>query len=241
MSGLFYKDLICARVFRYILAVLISLLIPVIVSPLFQEKDLAGEAAVLWLVSCIPMLYGMTVMYVRSVMETDQSACVEAYMRSLPVSRNTYVAAKYILVIGIFLALMLIVILAFLLELPFCTGIGLTGIGQLVGYVPAVTGLFLALVAVELPFYIRFGAMAGERIRVTVLVVMLFAVLIWLMFGDLTVVQRFRPEALGEWLEAGKGRVNWCRVGIPAASLVLYGLSGLLSVRLYPQKELYSA
>ncbi|MBR1866899.1 MAG: ABC-2 transporter permease [Lachnospiraceae bacterium] len=238
MRGLFYKDLICARVLQYTLAILGTLLIPVIVLPLILEKDLAGEIVFLYLAAYIPTLYGNTVMYVRSVMETDRSTRVEAYMRSLPVGHKTYVAAKYILALGIFLALMIIFMLTFLLETPFFTGIGLTGIGQLVGYFPAVTGLFLTLEAVELPFYVRFGAVAGERIRITVLVMALFAVLIWLMFGDLTVFKQFRLEALGEWLETGTGWSNWCRIGIPAASLMLYGLSGMLSVRLYPKKEM---
>lgn len=238
MRGLFYKDLVCAGVIRYLLVVLAVLLLPVIVLPFLLERETVGVVIFMYLGTCILTLYANTVLYIQSIVETDNSVCVEVYMRSLPVSRSQYVAAKYILAFGIYLVLMAVSMLAFLLGMPLFRESGLPGIGKVTGCLPSVTGAFLVLVAVQLPFYIRFGAAAGERIRVTVLVVLFFAGLVWLMFGDLTILHRLHPDALGDWLEAGADRSEWYMVVIPIVSLVVYGLSGLLSVWLYPHKEM---
>lgn len=239
MIGFMYKDFVCAKTVWYL--IMAAAVFPVIlIAQLLPGQELLEVIVILLLSAYIIILYLILISVVsKAIFRTDEGKNAEAYMRGLPIGKARYIMAKYVLLGLLLLFTMLIAMLAFLLAQKL-TGIPLLDAvnRKLLPYLPAVTGLFLMIPAVEFPFYARFGVRAGENIRILLIVFVFFAFLVYIMFGDLTVFDRLTIENLLDFLAVHSDFADKCKWGIPPAALFVYVLSGAVSVKLYEKKKL---
>lgn len=176
------------------------------------------------------------------------------YYLSLPLSKQDYVAEKYIFLIlamwfvsAVFTFEMLMVRLASteivpeeILEASGNTA-GISAASLINILIPTIfyfmISFTLFICAVELPFYFRFGADKGKVIKSTLIVLLAFAVFVYAMFGDLTVFDHWNIFHLMEYLEAHPD-ISFAISVLPFVFCgLLYWGSYRLSVRLFMKKE----
>lgn len=239
MIGFLYKDIICSRIGWYLGSILLGFLLIVIAAP-FIPEDLRGMVILLYLLVYFFVIHFLAIStMVRQILETDKGKSIEAYMLSLPVGKKGYIAAKYLLVFGMFVILMSGTMLSLVLAKGVSDETGLQKMAEnIVPLLPAVTGILLTAAAIEMPFCLRFGVAAGQNIRTAILVILFFAGLVYLMFGNLEIFDWFNAETVWRYFEKHPKLLEQCKAGIPIGAVVFYILSGILSQLLYSQKQL---
>lgn len=239
MKGLFYKDMICSRVPQLFLALVVGMLLPSIALFFIAES----VEFIVFFYSC---MYALTVyflvlgFFVENIASTDSGVRIEAYMQSLPVGKKRSMAVKFLVVFSLFAVLMLLFMLCFWIEgYLFQNEPGVVEAGkEIISWLPAITSICLIIAAVEMPFYFRFGVRAGNNVRIALIVILFYAGLVYVLFGDLTVFDKFTSENIFAFLNGHPkflDRLKWI-TGI--VMLAVYTLSWMLSGWLYTKKEM---
>lgn len=240
MKGLFYKDMICSRVPQLFLSFVLGLVLPV--GAIFFIIPESREFMVFFY-CCVYalMVYSLVLgFFVENIAATDSGVRIEAYMQSLPVGKKKSMAVKYLAVFGTFAMLMLLFMLLYFIEgYLFKNEPGVVEAGkEIISWLPAITSICLIIAAIEMPFYFRFGVQAGNNVRIALLVILFYAWLVYMLFGDLTVFDKFTAENIFAFLNGHPkflDRFKWMS-GI--VMLVIYTLSWMLSGWLYSKKEM---
>lgn len=243
MKGLFYKDMICSRIPQLLLGIAAGICVPVILILIAFEAQEDREL-LLFLLFCMETLtiYLLILgIVVTAVAGTDFSPRIEAYMRGLPVSRGRYIATKYLLIFSIFFTLLVLSSFLFFMGNHFIWKEILEDPAtQIISWLPAVTSLFLIIAAIELPFYFYFGIQTGSSIRIILLMIAVFAILIFILFGNVNgLMNKFNnPDAILKLLAKDSALSRQIKWGAGIAMIIIYVLSGLLSYRLYSRKQI---
>ena len=240
MKGLFYKDMICSRMPQLFLRLLLALVLPagVLYFIIPESKEF-----IVFFYSC---MYALTVyfmalaIFIENIASTDSGVRIEAYMQSLPVGKKKSMAVKYLVVFGLFTVLMLLFMLLYFIEgYLFKNEPGVVEAGkEIISWLPAITSICLIIAAIEMPFYFRFGVRAGNNVRIALLVILFYAWLVYMLFGDLTVFDKFTSENIFAFLNGHPKFLDRFKWMSGVFMLVVYTLSWMLSGWLYSKKEM---
>lgn len=240
MKGLFYKDMICSRVPQLFLRLLLALVLPagVLYFIIPESKEF-----IVFFYSCMYVLtvYFMVLgFFVENIASTDSGVRIEAYMQSLPVGKKKSIAVKYLVVFSVFATLMLLFMLLYFIDgYLFQNEPGVVEAGkEIISWLPAISSVCLIIAAIEMPFYFRFGVQAGNNVRIALLVILFYAWLVYMLFGDLTVFDKFTSENIFAFLNGHPKFLDRLKWMSGAVMLVVYTLSWMLSSRLYSKKEM---
>ncbi|MBD5544197.1 MAG: ABC-2 transporter permease [Lachnospiraceae bacterium] len=238
MSGLLYKDFMAikGRIYLIFLSVGMLLLFLMRIALHIDGIDLI-MFSLYFCLTIILFLFLVNKIEV-AIISADEGRKRKNYCLGLPISKQTYVASKYIfLLIGFFVALSVLMLLGSL------CGIGCKdkaieeNLSQLMQLVPVFACTMLFIPSIELPFFICFGSKKGTYIKNGILIAGFFFIIVYLMFGDLDVFDKISVMNLLSYLEKYLGNFLSLQVLLPYGSLGLYYVSYRISCLLFLRRE----
>lgn len=239
MAGLLYKDFAAVKGRWYVTGALLSMFFMLV----FRLILPAGETAdiILWALSLfiIVILIFLIIDKVEvGVVSADEGSRQKHYFLSLPISQKQYVASKYLFMLSAFFAALSFALLLEMMCLIGCEDEMIRKLGPVLeSMLPALFCIMLIIPAVELPFYIGFGAKRGNQIKIGLLLAVFFLVIVFLMFGDLTIFDRIDLVHILSYLYEHDNVVLCFNVFIPYGSLLLYYLSYRVSCWLFTKRR----
>lgn len=234
MTGLLYKDFAAVKGKWYVWGIFLTMLLMLACRLIFpaEEIDIA-----LWALSMLVIAILVFLIIGKlevGVVSADEESKQKHYFLSLPVSQKQYVASKYIFMLLAFFSAQSI---AMLLEMMCLIGCENEMVQKLAPVLQSMLPVFfctmLVIPAVELPFFIGFGAKKGNQIKIGLLLAVFFLVIVFLMFGDLTIFDRIDLVHILGYLYEHDNVVLCFNVFIPYGSLLLYYLSYRISCGLF--------
>ena len=237
MAGLLYKDFVAIKGKVYA-TVMLAVLVMILAVRLFVTVIYIDE--IIWAVSLMVsfVFYFIVIGKLEiSLIAADEGRKQKQYYLSMPVSRNQYVASKYL-----FLLLTFWVVLSFsiLLQTICLIGCKNESMEEMIllfdGLLPALTCGFLLIPTMELPFFIGTGTKRGSQVKTGLVVIVFFLVIVYLFFGDLTILERINFMAILNYLKNHAGLLLCLQVFAPYGIVLLYYLSYRISCVLFRKR-----
>lgn len=158
------------------------------------------------------------------LVESDDKNKIRAYISALPLDKNAYIASKYIFMAISAYVFMSVAYIWYIACLAFCREGTIADVTQMVGgTIPVFAGFTLLLAAIELPLFILFGKEKAMLIKVALIMSVAFAVIGFLLFGDLAWLARhFDMAAWAQWCEKHRMELLAVTMLSPVFVLALY-------------------
>ena len=239
MAGLLYKDFVAVKGKIYVTVMLVVLVLALAVRLFVHTAYIDG---VIW-AACL-MVSGVLYFAIVGKMEisliaADEGRKQKQYYFSMPVSKNQYVASKYLFLLLTFWVLLSFASLLQTLCLLQCEKESLQEMILLFdGLLPAMTCGFLLLPAIELPFFIGMGTKRGSQVKTGLLIMVFFLIIVYLFFGDLTILDRINFMAILNYLKNHTALLLVLQVAAPYGVFLLYYLSYRISCVLFRKRGL---
>lgn len=238
MMGLLYKDWVCARLNIFMTAVF--LLFPGVLAINFLCSENMVEAVMILAL----IVYGLMMLFLtagpveKTILQTEKSGKIEAYVRSLPVGRTCYVVSKFVLLIMVYIYVMVLILLALKFAAVITNNAMIANLtGDLMPCIPALAAVFIIISAIEMPFYFRFGIDAGENVKMVIIITAIFAIIVYALFGNMDVFRGISVQKIINHIGNNKNAAAAVKFGLPSAALVIYIMSCIVSVKLYRFKK----
>lgn len=238
MAGLLYKDFASVKGKLYVILGVAILLCYGILR--FALPNELGDLLLVTGMVNITLWSFFVIVFVMEIklLETDEGRKQKNYFLSLPVTKKQYVASKYIFILIAFYA-----VLSFGLLLSFICNIDCQSEDMLKllsgysGLLPMLTCMLLIVPAIEMPFFIIWGSKRGKQIKVGLVMGIFFALVVYLLFGDLTILDKISVMQIMEYLEKHPDTMMILNVVTPYVSFLLYYLSYRISYAAFARRE----
>ncbi len=230
MKGLLYKELVTQKLaimmiavasFFYGFAMNISTAIESAAqeTPSFLlEMGLVAAFAVFFIFS----------MVIPEFFKKDEKGSWSAFAISSPQGAKGQIQSKYIIILIINLAILFTLFVA---DCIIVAIVGDTAASSLSKYV-IIFCFSLAINAIEMPFYVRFGSSKGGNVKAAIISAGIIALMIYALFGDLTIFMGENPiESIYNFIIHGK--TIWIVALLPFVAIAMYIASYNISLRLY--------
>ena len=239
MAGLLYKDFVAIRGKIYAICMVAVLVLGFVLRLIVKD-----EATEYILVMYVPLMVFSLYLLVNNKMETDLMQVDEAkkqkqYCLSLPVNKKLYVAEKYVFMLLIFyIAQSFVALFCSIMAVDCVTTICMQILSSIMAIIPIITTGMMTLAAIELPFFIGAGYKKGKILKQGILEGFFVVFIVYLLFGDLNVFEKFSLEIFVTWLEEHQDVVNALHVFTPVIGLAVFYISYRISCFLYERREL---
>lgn len=239
MAGLLYKDFVAIRGKIYAICMVAVLVLGFVLRLIVKD-----EATEYILVMYVPLMVFSLYLLVNNKMETDLMQVDEAkkqkqYCLSLPINKKLYVAEKYVFMLLIFyIAQSFVALFCSIMAVDCVTTICMQILSSIMAIIPIITTGMMTLAAIELPFFIGAGYKRGKILKQGILEGFFVVFIVYLLFGDLTVFEKFSLEIFVTWLEEHQDVVNALHVFTPVIGLAIFYISYRISCFLYERREL---
>lgn len=219
MSGLIFKEFYQNRKLLWFIFFPFLLIPGTIVSEAARGTSANSIMMSVMLYEVIIIFFGY--MVTTEMMKYDERKAWAAFIISTPQAARGQVASKYgfsliVLVGSVFVSYIYDVIACAAADLDFSA-------------LPFISNLFFLLIlmlSVEIPFSIRFGSVNGNKYRAMIVILLLFAGMVYLFFGDLSIFGE--PEKLIDSLiKIVNGE------GVPDALLIIMGIFPYFSIAMF--------
>lgn len=233
MAGLLYKDLILNR--KNLLVVIIGEIFfaAIMLLPIPSELLEGGEMVYSLLIAPLGLIMFMiTGATQQELFVIDEKKIWADFIVSTPLSVKGQVLSKYLFSLLMSVSTLAVCTLVYGLN-SVIRGFG----GGVIRVMPMIFVFQLYIRAIEFPFLIRFGSKYGNNIRTGIFFAIVFAAIVYGLFGDLSIFGTF--DDFMEWFTALYSSVNisdvtrMLTVLVPIAAAVVYFLSYKISCRLY--------
>lgn len=230
MSGLIYKDFYLNR--KYFLLLLSPfLLIP---GTVISEAARGTSPNDIWmsimLFEVIIMTFGYII--ITGIMKHDERKAWASFAISTPQAARGQVASKYYFSLIVLIGS---VFISYIYDVIACAAGNVDSSG--LSMISSLFFVFILMLSVEIPFSIRFGSSNGNKYRAMIVILLLFAGMVYLLFGDISIFGE--PEKLMESIMnilEGNGLPDGLLIAMgifPYFSMTMFYLSYKLSCRLY--------
>ncbi len=174
----------------------------------------------LFIVGTLELMNG----WVAKLVEMDDKNKIRGYISALPLEKNAYIASKYIFMAISAYVFMSIYYIWSISCLAFCREGIMTNMVEIIGgFIPVFTSFGLFLTAIELPLFILFGKEKAMLIKVAFFMLIAFAIIGFVLFGDLLwIEQHLDFAALMKWCEKYKMEVALTVMLSPIFVLAFY-------------------
>lgn len=239
MAGLLYKDFLAIKGKIYVTVMLAVLVLALAVRLFVHTAYIDGMIWAVCLMVSAVLYFAIVGKMEISLIAADEGRKQKQYYFSMPISRKQYVASKYL-----FLLLTFWVLLSFSTLLQDICLIRCENefIQQMIlcfeGLLPALTCVFLLFPAIELPFFIGIGTKRGSQVKMGLLIMWFFLVIVYLFFGDLTILDRIDCMAILNYLKNHASLMLGLQVFVPCGVFLLYYLSYRISCVLFRKRRL---
>lgn len=248
MGGLLYKDYVttCRKNQLVLLWTIATVAFAALEMLLPRPKDvddiyMVFHMMLVMIYCCFPVMFIFSInSFVTSITDGDDRTKMKAYLKSLPITRGTYIASKYI-----FIAIATYVLLSIgLIWSIFASAYPLEGmlstemctIGQAL-LLPAACVCILAA-AIELPFFILFGKEKAFAVKISILVLLFFVAVGILLFADLSCFEGIVIfEEILRWMGTHTFEITLFDILSPVIALGLYFLSYKITCKLAEGRE----
>lgn len=239
MAGLLYKDFVAIRGKIYVICLAVVLLLGFVVRLLVQD-DAIEYLLVMFMIILVGGLYGLVANKIETdLIHVDEAKKQKQYCISLPVNKKMYVAAKYVFMLVVFYVVQSFLALFCSIMVINCqTTVCMNIVSIIMGMLPIITTLVIVVSAVELPFFIGIGYKKGTFLKQVLLEGIFFVFIVYLLFGDLTVFEKFSLDAFVTWIESHQDVLNALHVFTPVIGLIVYYISYRISCFLFERREL---
>jgi hypothetical protein len=254
MGGLLYKDFITVRGKRIIrIALTLTLLFFILrmlcarvgyVSFFAMKKEdgtvinmldlFLSQAVALLIIMCVYLIDAWRI----RIMQYDEKNKIRSYLASMPVGKNTYVAAKYVF-IGICTYVLFslsltwnIAAMAFtenkvvLDTMMFCQILAME-----------LFSFSILMSAIEFPLFFAFGKEKAMLFKIGFAFTLGMLAIGWFLFGDLNAMANWDVDKLVNWIDQHAFEMNLITILSPLITLILYYLSYRISVWIYERRE----
>lgn len=234
MAGLLYKDITVNRktFFSFLLMLLfVGFSLISGFDDFFEDLGLTAEIKVTICIAFLSMyVFVLCSTATEGLIKNDEKRMWAYYMTSAPNGIIRQIGSKYIFLL---MVLGVCVVLLAAVEYMLCVRADVKyAFMKNMGTYSSVIALQLIYSSIELPCMIRFGVKAGMSLKSGIVVLLMFAAIVYFLFGDLTVFQGENPWYIQLISSVNDGKFTvWDLTPVFAA--VVYFLSCLLSCRLY--------
>ncbi len=232
MSGLLYKNFrinFFSFLFAVILAVvcgIVNIVSAALIVPLSSDEQIIILSFILF--CSVYFVFMLVSLIVTPIFQCDENKTCCAFALSVPQGGKGHIEAKYWYILIQFATVMFIMFISDMIVFGITDGmVSLTKIIMLLFCIR------LFLIAIEIPFLIRFGSQKGNAIKGLTIIFIIMLIMIYFLFGDISwILKGDNPIiALTEWLNSGK-QILVISLFTPF-SLLAYWLSCRISVRLF--------
>ena len=239
MAGLLYKDFKAIKGHYYAITFIIItvLLIPLRLFFCTAEVDVI---VALWLSMAPFVLLGILLVKVEiGIIAADEEKNAQLYLLSLPMSVKNYIASKYwFMLIGHYVVLSISMLWNIAYQIQIADESMSELLASITSLMPSLVCGSICIVAIELPFFIISGSKKGEMIKTVILLSVLLAMLIFLLFGDLSVLDLLDLEKMMLFLEEHIEVLLKIQIFAPMLSLLFYYGSYCITCSIFKRREI---
>lgn len=238
MLGLLYKDYIAVKG-KYFLMVLFGqflLLTAIRLTVVDEVVDHILPPMVMMMLCCLAAV--LPFVFELSLMKADEGRKQKQYFLSLPVSRRQYVASKYLFLAIAFYIIQSVATFEFLMcQVNMKSEEMSAKLSTFQMLVPTFIALCMVVCALELPFFVGMGVKKGMVAKESIIFIVFFLGVAYVMFGDLSIVEEANVMSLIDYFMKHPEISMTVQVLSPIVSILLYYVSYLISARLFEGKE----
>ena len=228
MIRMLYKEILTHKKGFISVAVLMVILIFFPLLPVLTTDDLKKWELYLILAWCNILVVLIAGMFEQGIFYDDEREIYRSFIISVPRGAYIQIGTKYLfsfLLTGLSVLIMFIIILV-------CGSIMDADISLNIDILMLLFSLQLFFRTVENPFIVRFGSKNGNAYRMVITGAIVFAVIVYCLFGDLSVFGS--TESLVRWFQDFFSKDNSLIYRLtPLMVFPFYCLSCLLSCRIY--------
>ena len=239
MAGLLYKDFKAIKGHYYIISFIV-ITIFLIFSEIFGVNE-EIDVLVGMCLSIMPfVLLGMLVAKVEvGIIAADETKNAKLYLLSLPVSSKDYIASKYwFMLIGHYIVLSVSMLWSITYQIQVLDEWMNELVVNIISLLPPIICGSICLVAIELPFFVLAGSKKGEMIKTAILLVMMLGMFVFLLFGDLTILDALDLKKFFEYIEEHIDVLFKIQIFAPVISLILYYCSYVITCNIFERGEI---
>ena len=239
MAGLLYKDFKAIKGHYYIISFIV-ITIFLIFSEIFGVNE-EIDVLVGMCLSIIPLvLLGMLVAKVEvGIIAADETKNAKLYLLSLPVSSKDYIASKYwFMLIGHYIVLSVSMFWSITYQIQVVDEWMNELVVNIISLLPPIICGSICLVAIELPFFVLAGSKKGEMIKTAILLMMMLGIFVFLLFGDLTILDALDLKKFFEYIEEHIDVLFKIQIFAPVISLILYYCSYVITCNIFERREI---
>lgn len=172
------------------------------------------------------------------IVMSDEKNRIRGYLSSMPLSKRSYVASKYIF-IGITAYVILSVYLVWhVINLAFTRPGHMMEVSYLgAGFSLTGISIMLFVAALELPLYFLLGKGKARLVEISFMMFLGFLVLGFLMFGDINLIANWNILALIDWANAHEFELMLLSTLSPVIVVLIYYASYRMTAHFYLRKE----
>lgn len=238
MAGLLYKDFVAVKGKIYVAGGVLLLGITML---LRFFVNLEGKDMLLFILLATSSMFAFLFLVVKleiGVIAVDSGQKQRQYFLSSPITMRQYVASKYVfLLLAFYVVIMITSLMGFVCLIDCADREVENYLNSFLALLHVIASLMLLLVAIELPFFLGFGVKHGTRLKTGLLMLVFFGGIAYLLFGDLTILERFSPIHLFQFLEKRPELLLALQVFLPYLAIGLYYLSYRIACILFARKE----
>lgn len=242
MGGLLYKDFVVIKGKKFVSILIGIILVLGILRLVFPDIPLPDQLLLesdkghtynfieFYLVVFFAFAVFMIMMYIEQVKSSlsyvDRKNKMMNYFLSMPYSKNTYFASKYV-----FVAILNYISLSFLMIIEVIIASFINGelmrdvLETIATIIIPLISFSLLLTAIDLPLYILLGKEKAQMIKELLLLLIAFFVVGYLMFGDLSWVHLIDYEVITTWFKSHQFFLTLLQIFSPLCCGGLYYLS----------------
>ena len=238
MNGLLYKEF---RQNRFLLLICTGISLVMLMLPINAlSEDLGGEDSRDVYMMVMKLGFSLVIFFVGSTMQSaffrsDEVKKWAYFTASTPKSVEGTLWTKYT---AVFMITGISYIYCFIVDCAFCIFAENSGVISLVSLM-IYAQIFLR--AIEIPFWVRFGTNRGSIIKAAFVLVIIFAVILYALFGDLSILsgadESFGDKIVNALMKFMEGDVpDWVLLAegiFPFAAAAMYYYSYKISCKLY--------
>lgn len=239
MLGLLYKDYIAVKGKTFLMILFGQFAVFTLLRFIITDnKEFDGMALALMFVIYIVLGCAIGWQYAMSLIKADEGKKQKLYFLSLPVEKKQYVLSKY-LFLGIAFY-MLQAVFIFQLQVG---AVNLAAedaknlLASIQAAMPAFFSLCMVICALDLMFYFGLGVDKAKNLLNGLLFLFLFVVIVYFLFGDLSLMEHFDIISLMTYLQKHIEVMYAVQILFPVVAMLAYYISYRISVKLFERRE----
>lgn len=238
MIGLLYKEFVATKGRLFVIFSILHLIL-ISAMALTNNGDGGMEVVTIYLYSLyLVVVFILVFSYISiTLVKNDSQKQIEYYL-STSIEHKEYIIVKYLFLSGIFAFITIIMVIeGFIVKSNLSVDVSQNMMKDFWELLPAVIGISMICMAVELPVYYAFGVDKGKMLIQGFLIILFFVFVGYLFFGDLSILDELNLSKLLKILNKDKKILRITQFAVPIAAVCLTMVSCLISVLFFRRRR----